>query len=149
MSEARAIERPTGVTVLAALNLLSVLPLLLFGIAVFLDAVMTVREEIAEASADALAIVTTSLAGLMGLGLAALGAAGILVGIGLLRTRNWARVIALGVAVLLLSFFATLLAFSLFRFDPLRWTVEGAVVSYNGWVVWYLLRPDIKKAFGS
>jgi hypothetical protein len=111
--------------------------------------VLTVREEIAEASADALPIVTTSFAGLIGLGLAVLGAAGILVGIGLLRMRPWARVIALGVAVLLLSFFATLLTFSLFRFDPLRWAVELSVVGYNGWIVWYLLRPETKKAFAS
>jgi hypothetical protein len=149
VTEAQATERPLGVTVLATLNLLSVLPLLLFGLAVFLDAVLTVREEIAEASADALPIVTSSFAGVIGLGLAALGAAGIIVGIGLLRMRPWARVIALGVAVLLLSFFATLLTFSLFRFDPLRWAVELSVVGYNGWIVWYLLRPETKKAFAS
>ena len=72
----------------------------------------------------------------------------IAVGVGLLKLHNWARILAMILIVLgLLSSLAGI-ANSLARMHPLLLAREVAVVVLDLWILWYLLRPHVRQAFG-
>jgi hypothetical protein len=70
------------------------------------------------------------------------------VGVGLLKLHNWARILAMVLIVLgLLSSLAGV-ANSLARMHPLLLAREMAVVVLDLLMLWYLLRPHVRQAFG-
>jgi hypothetical protein len=73
----------------------------------------------------------------------------IVVGVGLLRLRNWARLVSIVLAGLgwlfaVLGIFNALLHFSVFL--TIR---ELLVAALYLWIVTYLLKPNVKQAFGA
>ncbi|HJY85836.1 MAG TPA: hypothetical protein VKE24_03275 [Candidatus Acidoferrales bacterium] len=71
------------------------------------------------------------------------------VGVGLLKLHNWARILAMVLLVLgLLSSLAGI-ANSLARMHPLLLVREVAVVVLDLLILWYLLRPHVREAFGA
>jgi hypothetical protein len=72
----------------------------------------------------------------------------IAVGVGLLKLHNWGRVLAMVLIALgLLSSLAGI-ANALARMHPLLLAREVAVVVLDLWILWYLLRPHVRHAFG-
>jgi uncharacterized membrane protein (DUF2068 family) len=76
------------------------------------------------------------------------GAVSVVAGVGLWKLRDWARVITIIVTCLFvlgrLPSFATSLGHT--GIPSLVFTL--LVVVFNSWVVWYLTRLRVKKAFG-
>jgi hypothetical protein len=141
-------ERPAGVTVLAVLLMLFAAFAAFAGLALLLlglggGAALQMR--------GANTGMSTMMAGMGALGgvfLLALAAAYVVLGVGLLKLLNWARVVTLVLIGLGLLFAAIglLTAVIHFRVALLLWQL--CVVAIDAWIIWYLLRPDVKQAFG-
>ncbi|HEY6306673.1 MAG TPA: hypothetical protein VI488_09490 [Candidatus Angelobacter sp.] len=70
-----------------------------------------------------------------------------LVGWGLMKLKGWARIIAIVFAALgvLGSLFGLVGVFSHFAMFVLFWTVVR--LALLGWMIWYLLQPNVSAAF--
>lgn len=141
-------ERPTGVTILAVLNFLGALLCVLGALLFFLGLGLM------GAGAKATGAGTGPAAMLMGLG--ALGgvvflvfaALAVVVGIGLLKLRNWARILtivltSLSLVLGLLGLVTTLLHFVLFTF-----VFQLIFLGIYAWILWYMFQAHVKQAFG-
>jgi len=137
-------SRPTGVTVIAVLSFLGACMSVvlafgfLFGGALVATLGMSVPASIVGVAAiigAGVCFVTTSLA--------------VCNGIGLLKLRNWARILTIVLAGLGLcsAVFGILMALLHFRiFVTLR---EAIVAALYFWILTYLLKPHVKQAFGA
>jgi hypothetical protein len=69
------------------------------------------------------------------------------VGWGLLKLKEWARIVTLVLAGLgvLGALFGLVGAFTHFAVFILFWTVVRLAIA--GWIIWYLLQPNVKAAF--
>lgn len=149
-------ERPTGVTVLAILNFLfglltAGLTALMFVGGAFLG---TLLAGAAAEGGDAAAS-----AGMMGMvaGLSVVFGGIFLVftilyfamGYGLWTLKNWARITTIVLTGLSAAFGLLGLLGSLMAFDIVALVFQLIILAIHGWVIWYLLRPDIKEAFAA
>lgn len=153
-------KRPIGVTFLAVLHWLDAVTFLLFGVMLMLVARLAAD---LQASNIELPGVPPQMAetvfrlaepGIAGAILVALGFLAVLfvvIGVGLWKLRNWARVTALvlmGLRVVLLVA-GTLLWLLLLGFDPLSLGLNLLFILVYAWILWYLLQPHVKRAFGA
>jgi hypothetical protein len=139
--------RPVGVTILGVLMIFAGLVFAGAGLIFFFMG-----------STGAMATAQTSGAGaalLAALGAAAgvifllFGGLHVILAIGIFRMRNMARVLTIFLFLLIgagacLGLLATLLSYS---HVGLVWNVS--LLAVDGLALWYLLRPDIKQAFGA
>ena len=141
-------ERPTGVTVLAVLLMIFAAFAAFAGLGLL---VLGLGGGTALQMRGASTGMSTMMAGMGVLGgvfLLGLAAASVVLGVGLLKLLNWARVVTLVLVGLGLLFAAIglLTAVIHFRVALLLWQL--IVVAIDAWIIWYLLRPDVKQAFG-
>ncbi len=141
-------ERPTGVTVLAVLLMIFAAFAAIAGLALL---VMGLGGGAALQMRGASTGMSSMMAGMGALGgvfLLGLAAVYVVLGVGLLKLLNWARVVTLVLVGLGLLFAAVglLSAVIHFRVALLLWQL--IVVAIDAWIIWYLLRPDVKQAFG-
>ncbi len=140
-------DRPTGVTVLAILDFLGALCLIGAGLLFLLGMGIAGAGMMSQArGGGALLAGLGAVGGVVFLVFAAISA---VVGIGLWKLRNWARIITiafagLGVLSGLLGFLTMLLHFSLVG---LLFRLVG--LGINGLIIWYMLQPHVKQAFGT
>jgi len=144
-------NRPTGVTVIAVLYFIGAAFCILGGLGMILGgsfiAAMISHSQASGSGAGA--GIMAGLGAAFGIGLLVGAAIAALLGWGLLKLKEWARItvivfaglgLVLGVLGLLgaLAHFAVILLF-------------GVVVrvAINGCILWYLLQPDVKVAFQS
>jgi len=97
---------------------------------------------------------TSSMARFAGVGGAAgaaifllFAALSIVIGVGLLKLRNWARLLSiffalLGVVLIFIGFVMTLAHLNIFSLF-----VDALFLVLNGWIAWYLLSAKAKQAF--
>ena len=137
-------ERPTGVTVLAVLNFIGAacgicagLLFLLLGASVATFAPPGGFREILAGLGAVVGAVSLVMAGIA-----------VLIGVGLLRLRNWARMVTMALAAVSLLFAAGGLLLSMLAFEPLSLTLQGAFAALYAWIAWYLFQPHVKRAFG-
>ncbi len=76
-----------------------------------------------------------------------LAALSIVIGVGLLKLRNWARLIsiffaALGVVIIVVGFVLTIAHLNAFSA-----VADVVPLAVNGWIAWYLLNAKVKQAF--
>ena len=147
-------QRPDGVTILAVLafigaGLSALAALVLLGLAVFAGAGALSRLS-AYPQLAIIAGIGGAVFGVVCLGIAALE---VVIGIGLLKLKNWARVLTIvlcGLA-LLSSFFTLLFAlthlFGVFFFGLFFRRLILAAIQI--WIIIYLLKPHVKQAFGA
>jgi hypothetical protein len=131
-------RRPVGVTILAVLSFLTALGMLFFFLAL--------KDPDAQAKA---AEAREKLPLVMGLGVAApvilLVFAGVYVamGVGLLKLRNWARILT----IILTALDLLDMAFRVLK--------SGAILDFviyiavNALILWYMFRSGVKQAFGA
>lgn len=118
-------ERPDGVSIIAiyyvffaAMNLIGSCAILLFALVPAMGA-----------TGDGFGLIASVFGIGIGFLFVAAGALlGLAAGLGLLRLRNWARILAIVLAI-----------FTLFGF-PI-----GTVI--GGLIIWYLIKPEVKEAF--
>jgi uncharacterized membrane protein (DUF2068 family) len=140
------VQRPIGVTILALFDFLGMVVLLLGGL------LLAVGMGVAGMSKE--------VAGGMGAILAGVGIFGavfcfilaVLYGVlgwGLWSLKNWARIITVVFAGIGLAFGALGLVMSLIHFEIFSLFLQAVPVAVNALIVWYMLQPHVKQAFGA
>jgi hypothetical protein len=140
--------RPVGVTILAILNFIVAAFCLLGGIGMILGGgfIATMLSQQGQGSAGAAGILA-GLGAAAGVFIIIMGGVSALVGFGLWKLKGWARIVsivlyAISGAFQLLGILGTLAHFNVFA---LMW---GAFwVAVDAFVIWYLLKPEVKAAF--
>lgn len=139
-------ERPAGVTVLAVLSIAFGTVVCLIGVLALGWGVLNSRSSVDSWGLNKFFAVGGAIIAVICFAIAALYAA---IGRGLLKLKNWARIILIVFAALgLLSSPAGLMKFpTLFHpVNTLRFTVSVVI---DIWVLTYLFRPHVKQAFGA
>lgn len=137
-------NRPTGVTVLAVLHFLGAGFAVLCGFGfLFGGSILALLGMSFPAAIAGFWLVVGAASFFAGAVLA------VLVGVGLLRLRSWARLVSivlagLGLLFAVLGVFSALLHFSVFL--TIRELLVGALYL---WIIMYLLKPNVKQAFGA
>ena len=140
--------RPVGVTILAILNFIGAAFCLLGGIGMILGGgfIATMLSQQGQGSAGA-AGVLAGLGAAAGVFIIIIGGVSALVGFGLWKLKEWARVVSIvlygiSAALQLLGLLGSLAHFNAFA---LIWSVFWVAV--DAFVIWYLLKPEVKAAF--
>lgn len=132
--------RPLGVTILGALQIAG-------GVATTLAGVSIMRNP-SSASALGLPPEFVALGSSVGILLVVSGVMNLVVGWGLLKRQNWARVVMLVITALSAGGAALGILTSGVAREPIGTDVlRLGVFAIDGLIVWYLLRPESKTAF--
>ena len=143
-------QRPIGVTILAVLYFIATCGLVLFGIAIlvgggFLSRMLAQNPDIGEGGAAMLAgagvfiaVCVFAFAVLFGF-----------LGYGMLNLRNWARTIAIVLAIIGAAFAALGVIWGILRIAPFRLITSGIRLGINILIIWYLNQPHVKAAFAA
>jgi hypothetical protein len=138
-------NRPTGVTILAVIAFIFGAFLILGGLGVMLGGAVLAKM----ASSGGLGM----LAGVGGaiLGIVLLGFAVVYVidGIGLLKVKNWARILTIILVGLSLLRTAYGLLTSFTHFNVIAICFGLIFAAIDVWILVYLFKPDVKQAFGA
>jgi hypothetical protein len=141
-----AMERPTGVTILAVLTFIGAGFLLIVGILFFAGGAMLSHVLATGPGASMLLGVGGAVLGSV---LLVLGIVQLAIAVGLLKLQNWARILLIVfVALSLLSSGGGLL-FSFAHIFPLLMFRHIVTVAIDIWILIYLLKPHVKQAFGA
>ena len=139
-------ERPTGVTILAALYFIGAAFLALCGILFIVGGSMLSGLTHTVGPASALFAMGGAIVAVILLAIAVLD---LVIGIGFLKLQNWARVVAiifLGIGVL----FGLLgLVTALAHFMIVVLVFRLIVLAIELWILVYLFKPHVKQAFGA
>ncbi|HEY4837215.1 MAG TPA: hypothetical protein VIH72_01320 [Candidatus Acidoferrales bacterium] len=144
-------QRPTGVTVIAVLDFIGagfavIGALLMFMggsiLASFFSAAATANGATGTAPAAGIMASIGIIAGVIVLCFAILA---IFIAMGLLKLKNWARITTIVLSAL--GLLSTLSRF-LHGFAGGGMVVTIIVLAYYIWVIWYMLQPNVKAAFG-
>jgi hypothetical protein len=142
-------NRPVGVTILAILVLIGAAFCVLGGIGMMLGGGMmaTILSQQQAQGSAAGAGVLAGLGAVGGIVMLVIAVLYLLVGIGLWKLKNWARLVtvvltAIGVVFQLFSLVTLLLHFNIFSV-----MVTVVVLAIQAVIIWYLLRADVKAAF--
>jgi hypothetical protein len=142
-------QRPTGVTVIAVLDFIGAGFCVIAALLMFMGG--SILASILGAAAANGATGTAPAAGFMasigiiaGVIALAFGAFAVLVALGLLKLKNWARV-----TTIVLSALGLLSNLNGFR-GGMSGALAGPIIglALNIWIIWYMLQPNVKAAFG-
>lgn len=137
--------RPTGVTVIAVLDFIGAGVCVVAGIAIMLGGgfIASMMGQQQGASAGLLAAIGAA-AGVFLLFCAAIAA---FLGWGLLKLKNWARIVTIVFAALgaLGGVFGIFAVLAHFAAIGMFWAL--CRLALNGWIIWYMLQPHVRTAF--
>ncbi|HEX3091140.1 MAG TPA: hypothetical protein VHW72_00880 [Candidatus Angelobacter sp.] len=141
--------RPTGVTVIAVLDFLGTGFCLLIGLGMILGGgflASWINQQGGQGSAGAAGIMA-GLGAAAGVFIIIIGGVCAVLGIGLWKVKEWGRIVnmilwGLGGLLQVLGLLGTLAHFTVLGF---LWNVFWLAV--DAFVVWYLLKPEVKAAF--
>jgi len=143
--------RPVGVTILAIIDYLSAVFLILAGLGFVLGGgmVATILSQNSQLSSQIPAGLLGSLGVGVGIGFFIGAAICALLGWGLWGLKNWARIITIILLVLdaLLAVLGVLFSLMHFSIGSIIW--NGFWLAIYGLIIWYLLQPNVKRAFGA
>jgi hypothetical protein len=141
--------RPVGVTIIAVLWFVGAVLCVVGGIGMMVGGgfMATLINQQGGQGAGAGAGVFAGLGAAVGVIFLVFAAIGFLLGWGLLKLKNWARLVtiilmAISIAFGLLGLVGTLTHFNLFAFV---WSVCWLAI--YALIIWYLLKPEVKAAF--
>jgi hypothetical protein len=143
------VSRPTGVTIIAVLAFFAA-AILAFGACIFLFAGMVGMTGADAGEPLSVAIAAMGVAG--GYSLLVMAGVAVSVGIGVLKLREWARVVSIaafgvGIVCTIFSLF-TVMGYLVIPAIPMI-LCHLAVMAIAVWLLSYLLRPTVKQAFSS
>lgn len=142
-------NRPGGVTVIAVLEFLGGAGCVLVGLLVMLGGGMlaTIIGQSGQQGSAAGAGVLGVLGAGLGIFLLVLAALYFLVGWGMLKLKGWARIVTMIFAGLSIlgSLFGITGFFAHFNVVALFWLVVRLAIA--GWILWYLMQPNVSAAF--
>ncbi|HKD78827.1 MAG TPA: hypothetical protein VKH81_03990 [Candidatus Angelobacter sp.] len=141
-------NRPTGVTLIAVLYFLGAAFAALGGIGMVAGGGMLASMMNQQgAQAGPMAGIIASFGAAVGIFFLVMAAIDVLLGIGLIKLKEWARL----TTVILTAIFAALGALGLLKdlthFVLFSFLISAVVVALQVWIVVYLLKPEVKAAF--
>ncbi|HUA01735.1 MAG TPA: hypothetical protein VMB02_15475 [Candidatus Aquilonibacter sp.] len=139
-------QRPTGVTVLAVLAFCGAGLMVIFALISLLGG--AVVSTLAPSRMGSIAGVGVAVLGVF---LLIVAAVNVVIGVGLLKLKNWARILtiifcALALLSAVLSILNPFHIHVFFLFFLIRRLVFAAIYA---WILWYLFQPNVKQAFGA
>jgi hypothetical protein len=138
-------ERPAGVTILAVLAFVGA------GLLVFaaLGALMMGSVILSRMGAAPMAVMGGVGVAIFAVFFLAIAVLYVVVGVGLWKLLNWARILTIVLVGLstLVHIFGVLGA--LVHFHPFLFVWRAIVLALFVWIIVYLLKPDVKQAFGA
>ncbi len=144
-------QRPGGVTVIAVLDFIGagfcvIAALLMFmGGSILASLMGAAATANGAAGAAPAAGIMASIGIVAGVIVLCFGALAVFVALGLLKLKNWARITTIVLSALgLLSSLRNLIA----AFHGGGMVVTIIILAYHIWVIWYMLQPNVKAAFG-
>jgi len=140
--------RPTGVTVLAILNFLGAACMVIFGLLFMLGLGLAGMGAGSSGEGGAMALLL-GLGAVAGVIFLVFAAVAIVVGIGLWRLRNWARILTIVLAAISLLPLLPGLLMSMLSIEIFTMMFQLAFAAFYGWIIWYMLQPHVKRAFGA
>lgn len=138
-------ERPGGVTFLAILAFVGAVILALGGIAMCLGGAMISRMAVYPGM-GMMAGIGGAVIGLMLLGMAAVY---VIMGVGLWKLQNWARILTIVLAGLGVLFYGLGILGALFHLHIFLLFWRAIFLALNVWIIVYLLQPNVKQSFGA
>ena len=142
-------DRPTGVTILAVLNFFGALFCVLGGLVFFVGlgvAGLAVRGGRVGTGPVALLMGMGAVGGVICMVAAALS---LIIGIGLWKLQNWARVLTIAFTCLGLLFSAFGILTGLLHFHLILAMFRMMFVAMYALILWYMFQPHVKQAFGA
>ncbi|HET9365277.1 MAG TPA: hypothetical protein VFP71_09750 [Candidatus Angelobacter sp.] len=141
-------NKPAGVIVIAILYFLGAGILLLAGIGFVIGggAIAAAMSQQSQAGGG-LATLMGFLGAGVGIFFLVCGVLDALIGIGLLKLKNWARIVAIVFAAIGACFQIFGLLTSLAHFNPVSFVISLIVLGVQALIIWYLLKPEVKAAF--
>ncbi|MGD0955837.1 MAG: hypothetical protein ABR953_03300 [Candidatus Acidiferrales bacterium] len=138
-------ERPTGVTILAVLAFIGAGLLVLAALGFLLmGGVMLSR--MAGAPLGMMGGIGVAFLAVVFLVIAVLY---VVMGIGFWKLQNWARILAIVLTGLAVLFQALGVLGALAHFHPILFVWRAIFLAIDVWIVVYLLKPNVKQAFGA
>jgi hypothetical protein len=141
--------RPVGVTIIAILWFLGAIFCVLGGIGMMVGGgfLATLINQQGGQGSGAGAGVMAGLGAAVGVVILIFGVLYVVLGWGMLKLKNWARIITIVLAVLaalgaLVGLFGALVHFGVFLL-----IVVLVRLAISGLIIWYLLKPEVKAAF--
>jgi len=136
-------QRPTGVTIISVLAFIGAACLFFAAMGMFLGGA-----------------VLSSMAGRPGVGMIA-GIGGVIVGavflgiavvdlvlgIGLWKLQNWARILSIVLLIVAVVFYALGILRSVLHFHLIRLCIQAIFMAIDIWIIAYLSKPNVKQAF--
>lgn len=140
--------RPVGVTILAILNFIGAAFCLLGGIGMILGGgfIATMLSQQGQGSAGA-AGVLAGLGAAAGIFIIIMGGVSALVGFGMWKLKGWARIVSIVLYALSGVFQLLGILGSLAHFNAFALIWGAFWVAVDAFVIWYLLKPEVKAAF--
>ncbi|HXX71304.1 MAG TPA: hypothetical protein VEI55_03365 [Candidatus Acidoferrum sp.] len=138
-------ERPAGVTFLSILAFIGAVILALGGLVMVLGGTMMTQMSV---SHPRMALFAGMGGVLLGLTMMGVAAAYVVMGIGLWKLENWARIVTIVFAVLGVVFFGLHTLEALIHFHTFLLFWRAIFAALNVWIIVYLLQPKVKQAFG-
>ncbi len=142
-------NKPAGVIVIAILYFIGAALCLIGGLLFIAGGglLASMMSQSGQAGASPLAGMMAGLGAVAGIVILAIGVIDLLVGIGLIKLKNWARIVAIvfsgiGAAVQLLGILT-----SLSHFNVGAMVFPVIFLGIYALIIWYLLKPDVKAAF--
>ena len=139
--------RPTGVTVIAILDFIGAAFSVLGGIGMMAGGGMLATLMNQQGQANGMSGLAASLGAVMGVFLLVIAAVEIILGVGLLKLKEWARM----VTVILTAIFAALgllgLLGSFVHFNLVAVLFKVCVLAIQILIIVYLMKPEVKAAF--
>lgn len=140
--------RPVGVTILAVLYFLGAVFCLLGGIGMMMGGgiMATLLNQQGQSSGGAAGLMA-GLGAAFGVVILIFAALDALLGWGLWKLKNWARIITIVLMVISIGLQLLGLVGILAHFNLFSLILTVVFVAIYAWIVWYLLQPNVKAAF--
>jgi hypothetical protein len=144
-------NKPAGVIVIAVLYFLGAAILLLAGIGFIAGggAIAAMMSQQGQAGGSGLATLMGVLGAGVGIFFLIWGAVDVIVGVGLLKVKSWARMVAIVFAAIGACFQVFGLLSSLAHFNIGSFVFSLIILGIQALIIWYLLKPEVKAAFQS
>jgi len=140
-------QRPTGVTILAVLAFCGAGLLVLAALAVLFGGAL-----LSSLSSSGMGMMAGVGAAVVAAFLLIFAGLDVAIGVGLLKLRNWARVLTIVLCALFFlgSIFSIFSPFAHMHMFLMIFLVRRLVMAaIYAWILWYLFQPNVKQAFGA
>jgi hypothetical protein len=141
-------KRPAGVTWIAIYHFAGCIALVLLSLLGFLCAAGATQGMFNSEYTRGMNTSIAVIGAIWGIAFLAAALVPLMVGVGLLRLRKWARLVAIILAIVRLAGSGSSLPFLLLHPHPLSLFSVG-MLAMDIWIVYYLLRPDVRMEFGA